>query len=285
MSKRNLFNLFLFVFILILIVFVIYEPGKQAAFIPPTLTPLKENEITFIKISRNNEDVEFKKIDSEWIMIKPYAISANSFRLQSILKLASTVSLSQNNLTKLNLETFGLDSPKASITFNKTTIYFGHNKSLNYHRYIKIDNILHMIKDTFYYQLTAKADSFISHKLIPTKKKIIKLILPALKLENINGKWKVKPKEESFTADSVTQIINEWKLSQAIDVKKIVINKTIPADIIIKFNDKTTYLFKIEKNDNNFLLTNITTGVQYTFSSDRKDKLLKLSGINQDDKP
>ncbi len=284
MSKRNLLNLILFTIIFILIIFVIYEPGKQVASLPPTLTQLKESEIKFIKISRDNKDIEFKKTGSKWVMLKPYSIAANSFRLQSIIKLASTVSLSQNNLEKLNLTNFGLDSPKASITFNDTTIYFGHNKSLKHHRYIKIDNVLHMIKDTFYYQLTAKADSFISHKLIPSDKKITKLILPTVKLEIINGKWNVKPKPDIFSADSVTQLINEWKLSQAIDVKKTKENKTDQADINIQFKDETQYLFKIEKSDNNFILENITTGVRYSLSADRKNKLLTFSNINDNDK-
>ena len=74
---------------------------------------------------------EFKKTDSGWNMQKPYAVSANTFRIDSILKLLSTVSFSQNNLENLELNTFGLTQPVVTITFNhKIPIAFGNNKSL-----------------------------------------------------------------------------------------------------------------------------------------------------------
>ena len=52
MSKRNLLNLILLAFILILAAFVFFEPGKNIAKIPPTLTSLKAEDVNHIKISR-----------------------------------------------------------------------------------------------------------------------------------------------------------------------------------------------------------------------------------------
>lgn len=283
MNTRNLLNLFLLVFVASLVALVIYEPGKDEPTTPPKLTKLKETEINHISLQANNSVVELSKTKSGWIMLKPYQHPANSFRIDSILKLLSAVSFSKNSLTNLNPEKFGLDKPVASISFNKsTTIVFGHNKSLNNHRYVKIGSNLHMIADTFYYQLAAKAESFIDHKLLPQNSIITILNLPNKNFIQKDSKWTITPKPEKFSADSINQLINEWQLSQAYDIEVMKATPKAKADISIKLANKTSLRFKIENNKDSFVLINIDSGLRYILSKDRKDKLLKLSAVNSD---
>lgn len=290
MSKRNILNLILFITILLLVVLVIYEPGKDKPITPTILTTLNADDINHIKIIRHQatkeeQDISFKRTDFGWQIEKPYNLSANTFRINSILELLSTVSLSQNNMGNLNPATFGLDKPNATIVFNDTTaVVFGHNKSLKNHRYVKIGSTLHMIKDTFYYQLTAKTESYIEHKLLPEKSKIFELNLPNLNLEKLStGKWEVTPKKYSFSADAVNQLISEWQLSQAYDLNKTKAQSNINPDITITLSNKNIIRFKIKHNKENFGLFNIDSGIQYILSADRKNKLLNLSGIEQID--
>ena len=286
MSKRNLLNLILLIFVFVLIALVVYEPGKDIAITPPLLTDLKAVDITHIKVKRlspdqNEQEIEFNKTTTGWEIVKPFKLKANVFRIESILKLLSTVSFSQNNLTNLELTKFGLDKPQVTIIFNNTTIAFGHNKSLKNHRYVKIGSTLHMITDTFFYQLTAKAESYINHKLIPEKNKIKKLILPGLELEQTNGSWNISPTADNISADAVNQLISEWQLSQAFDVNKLNAKQKNKADITIYLDNKKVIQYKIENNKNNFNLINIDTGVRYIQSVVRKEKLLKLSNPNK----
>lgn len=199
-----------------------------------------------------------------------------------MLELLSTASFSQNDLSKLNKKTFGLDKPRATISFNNTTIIFGHNKSLKNHRYIQIGSTLHLVADTFFYQISAKAESYLSHKLLPAKSKITKLDLPDMTLVKENGKWNLTPKVDDVSADSVNQLISEWQLSQAYDINKIKPEPDSKPDIIIQLDNNNKLYFKIEKNKSSFNLINIQSGIRYILSADRKDKLLKLSSINQD---
>ncbi len=287
MSKRNLLNLILFTFILILVALVVFEPGKEKPITPPTLTNLKNNDIHRIKINRrqgepNNQNIIFEKTADGWMMLKPFQLPANTFRIDSILKLSSAVSFSQNNLENLDQNKFDLIIPLATVTFNDTSIIFGNNKSLKHHRYVKIDSTLHMIADTFYYQLLAKTESYIDHKLLPENNKIIKLILPGMKIEQVKGEWQAIPKADGFTADSVNQLISEWQLSQAYDIKKVKIKKNTKADIIIQLANKTLH-FKVGNTKSDFTLTNIDTGIQYILAKDRKDKLLNLVNPDQTD--
>lgn len=283
MNTRLLLNLFLLIFIIVLVILVAYEPGKDKAITPPTLTNLKAENINHITLQINNTVIELNKTHTGWIMLKPYQHPANSFRIDSILKLLSTVSLSKNSLTNLNPKKFGLDKPLASITFNKsTTIAFGHNKSLKHHRYVKIGSDLHMITDTFYYQLAARTESFIDHKLLPQNSKIIKLSLPNKTFSQKDGKWTITPEPEKFSADSINQLISEWQLSQAYDIEITQVKPKAKADISLQLADKNTLRFKIESNKDNFVLINLDSGLRYILSKDRKDKLLKLSAVTSD---
>lgn len=289
MSKRNLLNLALLIFVLILVTFIIYEPGKSKPVTPTKLTDLKVSDIHHIIINRQSIDsseqnIVFEKTEAGWFMLEPYKLAANTFRIESILKLLSTVSYSQNNLKNLEQKTFGLDKPQITITFNKNKrVIFGHNKSLKNHRYVKIDSTLHMIADTFQYQLAAKVESYINHKILPEKSKIIKLDLPDLKLQQTEGKWHVSPKADSFSADSVNQLISEWQLSQAYDINKTKPTSKSKADVIVHLDNKKILQFKIETNKDKFNLVNIDSGIRYILSADRKNKLLKLSNIEQND--
>lgn len=285
MTKRNLLNLSLLIFVIILVSLAVYEPGKKKAITPPTLTNLKAGNIYSIKIIQNNKSaIELKKTNNNWAMLKPYQLPANNFRIESILKLASAPSLSKNDLNNLDKRLFGLDKPLASISFNDTEIVFGNNKSLKNHRYVSIDSTLHMTADTFYYQLLAKAESYIDHKLIPSDKSISKLKLPKMNFVKNDGKWKMRPSAGNVSADSINQLMSEWQLSQAYDVEKHPVIKNTKPDITVYLSDTDFYRFKIGKNKDSFNLTNIDTGVHYILSSDRRENLLTLLSVNQDKK-
>ncbi len=285
MLKRNLLNISLLIFIIVLVLLVVYQPGKEEAKTIPELTSLKLNDIHTIKIIRakaTEKTLEFRKMNNSWVMLKPYKLPANKFRIESILKILSTQSLSQNNLAGLNRKTFGLANPVATIILNNnTTIKFGHNKSLKNYRYVELNSILHMIIDTYYYQLTAKPESYISHKLIPENSKIIKLILPNMVLENTTGKWKLTPPPQSGSADSITQLMNEWEYSQAYDISMANIKNKLQPDVTVMLSNNKTIHFKIESAKTKFNLINTDTHVRYILAADRKNKLLKLLGINQ----
>lgn len=286
MSKRNLINLSLLILIVVLLAVTIYEPGKDVATKPPTLTSLDKILISQIKITRHDadateKDVEFNKTNNGWVMLKPYSAPANTFRIDSILELLSTISFSQNNLSNLDLNTFGLKEPLVTIKFNdKLSLIFGHNKSLKNHRYIQIGATLHLTSDTFFYQLGAKSESYINHKLLDKKYKIVKLTLPSLQLEKINDKWKIDPNIDGLSTDSINQLIDEWQLSQAYDVNKLKPSSIRKADIIVTLDNNEKIHFKIEKRKDSFNLINLAAGIRYLLSSDRENKLLKLSSVN-----
>lgn len=285
MLKRHLLNIVLLAFVALLISLVVLEPGKEEK-IPPLLTSLKASDITHIKLKRSHdkEAIELIKKEQGWVMLAPYQQAANKFRIDAILKLLSAVSFSKNDLSNLNPSEFGLDQPGTTITFNDSiSIVFGHNKSLKNHRYVQIGSDLHMIADTFYYQLAANTESFIDHKLLPENINITQIRLPSLTLKKTNSTWQLTPTTASFSADAANQLIDEWQLSQAYDIKITKPSVTTKPDIEITTKDNKKIRFKLVATKDDFSLTNIDSGVSYILSNDRKDKLLKLSARDDGD--
>lgn len=287
MLKRNLLNLILFIIIIVLVIFVIYEPKSNDLPPPPTLTNLKSSDIKHLTINRPfaaipERQIEFEKTQDGWMMLKPHSMPANIFRIESILKILSTVSFSQNDLTQLNEEKFGLNKSKVTLTFNKNTaLVFGHNKSLKNHRYINIANTLHLISDTFFYQLGEKSDSYVSHQLISEQRNIKSIHLPNITLRLVDGRWLSNATHKKYTADSINLLIKEWKLSQAYDLNIVKIKKDAKADIKILLDDGSKLNFIVEKTNKIFNLINIKSGIRYIFSPERKNKLLTIPTTNE----
>ncbi len=290
MSKRNLLNLSLLLTVIGLVLLVIYEPGKPEPKPLPKLTALNADAVTRIEINRHNAANDKKKIvllkkEQGWIMQQPWQLPASPYRIEAMLKLLTAVSLSQNDLGKLKPANFGLEKPLLSVKFNDTQIDFGHNKSLNYNRYVRIGSTLHMIEDRFYYQLVAKAEAYLDHRLLPEKSTIKLLDLPQLRLSRAeNGSWKTEPQGKNWSADTLNKLVEEWKLSQAFDIEKTVPEKDLRPDITIEFENGKRYRFKIESSKQKFSLVDIDRGLRFMLSADRKDRLLQPAS-DKDDTP
>lgn len=281
MKSRNLLNLALLGIVALLVVLVVYEPGLQPEPVNPSLTQLQQDGINHIYIQRDTDaDVELKKIDGIWQMIKPYPVQAHDFRVQTILRLSEAESLSRNKLSTLNKATFGLDKPKATVTFNKQyKVLFGTNEPLHQHRYVQINNTLHTITDTFYYQVASKVSTFIDHSLLPGNSTITKLEMPELVVELKQGKWQATPQPEDFSADSVNELINNWRNTQAIEIASA---GQVKAEQVINIYIKDQaqpVSFSVIKNDAGIALVRTDIGLAYNITQDGFNKLTRLVAI------
>ncbi len=279
MNSRTLLNLGLLALVIVLVLVVVYQPGKPDPEPLPTLTTLDSKQIQQIEIMRygaasKQKHIVLQKKNGNWQMQQPWQLPANSFRIDNLLELLAAVSFSNNDLTQLDKATFGLDKPLASIRFDNTEIVFGHNRSLNHNRYVRIGKRLHMIADKYYYQLVAKAESYIDHRLLPDNVRIRALQLPAgFRMHRQDGNWQVNDKQR-YSADSLNRLVDEWQLTQAYDIERATVAATDKADIVIELDNNTTRRFKLESDNKQFALRDIDRGLRYLLAADRKQVLL-----------
>lgn len=289
MTSRLWLNLALLLLLVILLLVVVYEPGKEVEPAPAKLTQLTPETITHIHLQRaTGNDIELsKESDNQWWMLNPYYLPANNFRVQSLLRLAETESLGSHPLKDLQPATYGLDKPRAVVTFNRTVqIKFGDNEPLQQRRYVQVGDLLHTVMDTFYYQAAGNPTTYLAHSLLPPKVDIVKLVLPGLQLVYQEGQWQRTPPHNELSADSSVELIDRWQHAQALELRPTD-SKDGKADIEIYLkNQPDPVRFKLLQTEDEVGLIRLGTGLQYILADDVYHHLLSLpQPETQADKP
>lgn len=279
MTSRLWLNLALLLLVVILVIIVIYEPGKEPVVTLSPLTQLSPNAITHIHIQRQTgKEIELvKEANGQWWMYNPYHHPANEFRIQSLLRLVETESLSQHSLTGLQPATYGLDQPRAIVTFNRSTqISFGETEPLQQRRYVQLGDQLHTIVDTFYYLAAANPTSYLSHALLPPAADINKLVLPELQLTLQQGQWQRNPPLPDYSADASIELIQQWQHAQALELRPTEI-KDAKADVEVYLTAQPEPIrFKLQHTEDETSLIQLGSGLQYVLAKDVYNKLLRL---------
>lgn len=279
MKSRNLLNLILLGIVVILVLVVVFEPGKKSK--PPVhkLTTLNQDSISKIRIERTGKpDVALEKQHETWYMTSPYQLPANKFRTDAILRLLQAQSFSQHDIRKLDKKTFKLDKPAITLHFdNKLSMAFGGSEPLNHRRYVLVGNTLNLVSDSVYYYLAGKTTSLLSLQLLPAGVAIKGIQLPGHTLELKSGKWEISNEPKDMASDAVTQLLNHWKLAQALDVMPA---KDKPGKQQVKLfidgQDKPI-VFSIVKRHPDLMLLREDKGIEYRLTEDSANNLLALA--------
>lgn len=278
LNSRSLLNIGLLVFILLLALLVTREPDKDAEKKPVHLTELKQADIEFIELRRAHEtDIKLQKRNGVWYITEPYQLPANDFRAQSVIALAETKSHLQYDAKTIDLKKFKLDKPEISIVLNdQVTLDIGGVDPIKNRRYVKNGDTLHLVNDTFYYQLIGKVTAYISYQLLSPSIKLSKLVLPKFTLSLQEGDWKISPAQKDTSADSINEFVNEWRHAQSLEISEYT-GKLRKTNIQIFQEDQAEPIrFRLQKkNDNTYLIRN-DLKLRYKLSDETAEKLQKL---------
>jgi hypothetical protein len=267
MKKSYLINLILIALIIGLYWF--NTDHNSAVTEMPPLSTYASSSIHNITISRPDiADIVLEKSASGWLITQPIKANANKSRIELLLSFLNTPSYAQIEVDKANaLAQFDLDPAKLVLTLDKFKVNFGGIEAISKHRYVLIDNVIHLITDRITPLLRANATSFIENKLIPRGNIITKLILPQLNtdnsmsaesitIENNNGHW--QSDLPAITTDRLTALVENWQHAYALQVlpskenepviaasHKVQIwfnNQTLPAEYTLKLNNNALFI-------------------------------------------
>ncbi|MBI3562044.1 MAG: DUF4340 domain-containing protein [Gammaproteobacteria bacterium] len=277
LSARAWLNLGLSIAVAVLISVAVLEPGKKPIE-KVTLSKLDKKTLNHIRIQRaNQEDIVLEKHPSGWVMTAPLQYPANDFKVDSLLQIVNAESEAQYPIAPADLAKYGLDKPRASITFNNDqTFELGATEPLQQRRYLRYQNTLHLILDTYYYQLAAPASGFLDHALLPGNKNITKLVLPTLTVDLKDGKWSLQPAPKDYSVDQVTALLDGWRYAQAINVSRYD-GKPLPATVkIYREGDNSALEFAHQISGNDLILIRNDLHLQFTLNADKRKDLLEL---------
>ena len=156
-------NLGLFGLVLLLALVAYFEPGINLPVKKIPLTDLKAEEINFIRITDNHgRELVMERQQGRWMMTAPYKKPANEQRIKQLLGITTTRSFSRFTIPETRLAEFGLDPAPIHLQLNRTRLAFGGNEPIQFRRYVRIGDQLHLISNGFHHHLMAQADDFVS---------------------------------------------------------------------------------------------------------------------------
>jgi hypothetical protein len=221
LSSRTLINLILLVITVILAAIIWMSPDNTGTSKPERLTEIEPVEISLIRLSnKSSPGVVMERTSTGWNMSEPYAIEANTPRIEILLDILSTPSLEKFPLPGDRLGEFGLNEPVAVITLNNTRLEFGSVHPLNYKRYIRIADTLHLTNDLFPHHAMAPAEAYVSHRPIPMNTTIAGIKTDDWELTRADGKWRLSPEIKNLSADAIHAKIDAWENIHAAGVEK-----------------------------------------------------------------
>ena len=287
MKSRLILNLVLVFVVSALILFVIYGPDKTGQLTYKQISDINLDEISRIEIQHNKKQkILIHKNDSGWIIQKPFTYRADEFRVLSLLSIAHQNSFTSFDVKENELDKYGLKKPAYTWILDNIRFSFGTTDPLNFRRYVKINNTVHLLEDEKYRFLAQDAVKFSSKILLPPQKTIVKLSTNDFSLyKNSQQHWVLSPDNKLISTDEKNRLIETWRQIQARDVSKIE-NITDPGlqTVIIEFKDKTQMtLYLVENKEQLFFIRN-DLGLKIEISKSNANDLFVLRPDNHPDK-
>lgn len=274
MRSRTLINIVLLVVVVLLGSYVYITSEQETESTASTrLTQLPADEVTQISIRHNQRQLELSKINDRWQMLQPVNIEANSFRIDTLLKLLNTVSHAAYPVAGLELSKYGLSSAGTSISFNDVTIEFGITNPMNNYRYVRVGDTVHLIDDHFYPLLSSQTGTLVARELIAGDAVIEKLVLPELTLyKDENKRWQSSGDTEP---DAISETLHHWKNSQAFGVHNYMPRESLGDISVYLAGQPEPVHFRVTDMDPWLIIARPDLDIEYHFNLEFYDRLLQ----------
>lgn len=279
MNSRVILNLVLLLVVAGLILVVYFQPGVKKETKPDALLSIGPTDVNHIEIIPASKDaITFARKGSEWRIVSPVDARANTFRINSLLRLTQTPIRKQYDVAPADLAKFKLDKPLGVIQLNDIKIAFGDSESLNHYRYVMVDGKVYLITDSYFQNLQTSLASYIDTRLLPPDSKIAALELPDMTIKaGDKGEWTVHPEQPDAAADAVQTLVDEWKEAQALRVSGYQGDKSQGTIKITLEKQEKPREFQILERDPALILGRDDIKMRYHISDEQADKLMHLA--------
>ena len=281
MSKINILNLVLSIIVISLAVFIYFS--EEESFKLDRLTKVDTSHIKTIEINHNRNKTTIIKQDSGWSITQPVLIAANSFRLNSILKLLNAPVHNKYPLSEINKSSFGLANPTTAILFDDIAIHFGIINPATGLRYIQLNDSIYTIEDVYYPLISSHFGTLVSLNLLPGNSTIEKLVLLNQTIsKDDNDLWYSTIETDG---DTIIKTIDNWQHMQAFGIHEYLQRKNLGEISITLKGEKTPVIFLLSETDPWLILARPELGIEYHLNVEAYDDMIEpqatASGRNE----
>ncbi len=217
-SRRWLINYLLLVLIIIFTwIGNKYPITEDQKFDRDAITKLKPQQIESINIETADGSIQLEKNENRWFISRPFVWFADNIAVERLASLVSTKFHSKLPKSEINLSTLGLSIPKAVVTLNQKSIYFGTTNQIGSRRYLMIDSTVYLVDDIHYAFISNGIAGLVDKRLLPAGSGLKSLQLPDFTLSHQSGNWvSSNPPQNS---GRIQAVIKNWQSLQASSVK------------------------------------------------------------------
>jgi hypothetical protein len=176
------------------------------------------------------------------------------------------------NPAEVELARFELTDPVIAIKFNDYIFQLGNTDAIDQRRYVLFNNMINLVDDSLYQQLTTNAAFFADPKILPVNFDISAIDFPENRLELVDDQWQMHSLMD-IHPDQLKRIIFNWNNASAISVAKYAAPE-IAASIIVSSARGDNITFEIVSTEPYLILGRKDLGIQYHLGSDEGENLL-----------
>lgn len=215
LKKRLLNNLILIISLIILLLFLHFHcTNTDLSSEPAPITDLDKSRVHFITLQiPGKPDMELiRHSEQQWQLVKPVRIEANPLVIDMLLNLPNSQSDIRHPAAQLELASFRLISPVATLKLGDAEFHFGDKDPIENKRYLLYNNTLYLINDRVLpLILSGGIGPFINPGLIPPNQHISHLQLDGTHLSmDTASHWQIHSNTPGLAPETTTEQLQAW---------------------------------------------------------------------------
>jgi hypothetical protein len=275
LSRRALINYLLFVLIIIFTwIGYKYPITEDQKIDHDALTTLKPKQIETIQIETADGSIQLDKKENRWFITSPFLWYADNVAVGRIASLVNTKYHSRLPKSEIDLSTLGLSIPKAVVTLNQKSVYFGTTNQIGNRRYLMVDSMVYLAEDIHYAFIKNGIAGLVDKRLLPRGPGLKALHFPDFTLHHQSGSW-VSSKDPQ-DSDKVQTVIKNWQSLQAAAVKPYNPSLTPLKKITAEFDNAESSEFFLLSIQPEIIIARPDIKLQYHFPEHLYYELLSL---------
>ncbi|MCK5902618.1 MAG: DUF4340 domain-containing protein [Cocleimonas sp.] len=164
-KKRLLLNGVLFLLVIALFWFVSLQMNRVKA-VDSLYDKAMGDDIVSVRVDRRDQfnqrvSIEIKKIETQWIMMKPKKRVVEPKKMQHLFTLLAEPIDARYPVKDRDLSVFGLDNNQLSVFFNGVKIQFGSINPITQKRYLRKKDTIYLVSETVYGLLNRGVAGFV----------------------------------------------------------------------------------------------------------------------------
>lgn len=217
-----------------------------------------------------------------WWLVAPFESATDPIAIEDLLKyLGGVRSRARYAATELDPATTGLAAPGSAFVVTaggvETRHELGGTESLNYRRYLKVGDAVHLVDDLISYRLQQDAANLASKRLLPAGAEVVAVALPGRRAaRDAAGRWTLAPEDPEVSADALVALAANWARATALSVAKADGGRVQATIEVALAGAPTPLAFDVLTADDELRLARRDLGLEYRLPATARSELLQL---------